>query len=305
MENLDLNDVNKVYTLCLKFLESKQYSNFLRYIFNNIDKNHVESILLLVDYFSCVKQFDEAIYYWKKGIDLGSNKCIIGLGKYYTSQNKLDDAISIYRIGVAKNDVSSIVLLGCLYYDQIKDYDNAFEIWSLGIPMENPSCLHNIGLCYEIKNDIQNALDCWIRSGNMGLKNSIKKLSLHYNEKNNTERYIYWLNKLDEKDKLIKSICTYLNINENIEVTKDFLEVLSNLKEKDFKDIPLYLRVIIRLLTQKLERILVHCEYKPNGCGYNEVKNEYLKVLSIREPTDKVKDGKELTERVIKRRNSI
>ena len=274
-----VDDINMLYSLCLEYYQNGQYSKFLRYIFVITDENHIESILLLADYFIKVKQSDEAIYYWKKSINLGSILGIARLGRYYELNKQFVDAISIYRLGVIKGDTTSMVQLGLIYYDKLKNYDHAFEVWSLGASKDDLVCIYNMGFCYQIKNDIESSIGCWIRSGNMGHKDSIIKVLEYYLKNNNMERCIYWLSKLDEKDKLIQNIYEYLNVKNTAEPTKDFLEILSNLKEEDLKDIPLYLKIIIRLLKQNLERVFFHCEYKPNGGGYNEVKNEYLKTL--------------------------
>ena len=281
----DINDVNEIYTFCAYYYHKRFYSKFLKYIFYNIDKDNTYSMLLLAEYFIEFKQDEEAINYYKKAIDLGNDIAIHNLAQYYKNNKDIDKALEIYSIGLARNDQKSIMSLGLIKYEDEK-YESALELFSsLNSDYYYILSQFNKGWCYiKLNNDVA-AIRCWSEVGELGYEGAIKCLINHYNTNYNRERLIYWLSKdKSMKSELIIKIKEHLTSTEEIEASKDFLNVLSQLEENDFNDLPLYLRVLIRSLKVNLNDLKIHCEYRHKGTKFQDIQSEYLKKLAKREP---------------------
>ena len=61
--------------------------------------------------------------------------------------------------------------------------------------------------------------------------------------------------------------------------------MLSNIDGDQFKECPLYIKIILKLLKQKSDELFLHLKYSPGSDGYNKCKTEFFGILAKNETT--------------------
>lgn len=201
---------------------------------------------------------------------------------YLTREESINKE-NILLMAIKYGNIGAMNKLGILY-ENLKNYSLAEKYYMMGIDHDNICCISNIAHLFEKKNDNVNAEKYYLMRFEKGFSiNSFNGLERIYKADNSIESllnfYIKYQTQIPRKN-IIKEINDIWNSNPDAETNNHFINFLSEFEFKLDDKIPILMRSYSALLKQNIDSLKLHFEYSPEGKGFKDAKEDFIKRIN-------------------------
>ena len=151
----ELGDEVSGYNLALISIKEGNAADAVPYLTTGVSNNHIPSIKLLANLYIkgdvVAKDLNIAFALLKKVHDLGENSVVTSLGKVCYQLKNYEEAFKYFSIGVQNRDPDSFYYLGLCYANGLgtrQDFQKARFYYEQGSNLNEPRCLYNLSLYY-------------------------------------------------------------------------------------------------------------------------------------------------------------
>ena len=151
----DLGDEVAGYNLALILIKEGQVGEAVPYLTTGVGSDHIPSIKLLANLYIkgdvLAKDLNIALALLKKVYELGELEVVTSLGKVCYQLKNYDEAFKFFSLGVQNKDPDSFYYLGLCYANGLgtkQDFQKARFYYEQGANLNEPRCLYNLSLYY-------------------------------------------------------------------------------------------------------------------------------------------------------------
>ena len=151
----ELGDEVSGYNLALILIKEGKADDAIPYLTFGVGNDHIPSIKLLASLYIkgevLAKDLNIALALLKKVYELGEKGIVSSLGKVCYQLKNYDEAFKYFSIGVQNKDLDSLYYLGLCYangYGTRQDFTKARFYYEQGANLNEPRCLYNLSLYY-------------------------------------------------------------------------------------------------------------------------------------------------------------
>ena len=259
----------------------------VKYYTMAIKKSNYDAMIELAMYYKKKNDIENAIKCYQMGIEHKVKNAIIDLAEFYSEINDSENTVKYYTIAFEQGNQDAIFELAN-YYNRANDQDNAVKCYTMAIEKDVDNAIENLAEYYRNRKDHENLVYLFHKYGTMDELVKVLKIYLcQGEEKNNLESYLFRDSDSDsDSDSDNESDDDTVNVpkqndgakTESVEkeIPIQMLEIISDLDLSKMKNVPLYLKLLVKTIKSKIDLLQVHYNYIFNGDGFSEAKNEYL-----------------------------
>jgi hypothetical protein len=275
----EIDDVNEMKELALKFKKEKNYDYMIIYYEMAIKKNDVEAMILLAKYY---ERRDPKKYenYMLLAIEEDENnvEALNNIAFYYHKNNNNSEAKKYYLLAIEKGHAMSTWQLANLFKDE-QDIESMKKYYLMGIEKDEVNAMYNLGLYYQENDDLLNTKKYFTMASAKGNKSAagfLVKIE-EYEKSLLPQPYHTNLNTEQLDQYLINSMIHINNINVQLPTknqikTKQDLERIINDVNTEIGNVMMY-----RNSMNRIAKLLSYLGYLSDELGLQVQTHNFIK----------------------------
>lgn len=261
----------------------KDYINAKKYYQMAAERGYDKAIINLALFCNDIEKNKEEV---KKYISMRSINHIGVMNNlpWHLGINKYDNAINIL-LTIAEEGVNSSYALAKMYHNK-EDYLNAEKYYLMAIDCNKcPISMNNLGVIYEKQKNYLKAEKYYIMSIEHEMDELVvDNLRLMYDKNNENikllDLFIKYQKNIPRQIIIDKIIELWNSTTSDLDINKHLINLLSVFEFESDDKIPYFIRVFGNLLKQKIDTMKLHFEYNIEGKGFEEAKEDFIKLVS-------------------------